>query len=882
MKSPTNTVRLFISFFLFFSVCFINSLKAVNVTPNKSQSALTHNNAVRLKINFNHDWQFSRLDSNKTNQGNESNIKTMYDTSRKDFSSQFLNEYITSGGIASLQIQKEVEKGLEDFKREYPSIENGKWQSVSLPHTAKIEPLESGINQWEGVCYYQKSFSIPAQYKEKRITIEFEGAMQQSDVWINGKMVCQHKGGYTPFSVDLTGLIDYRKENKIVVRLDNRAGKDFPVGKSLKKMGFNYWSGIYRSVFMVVTNPVHITDAVKMNKVAGGGVFFRTPVVTKDSAIILIKTNVINESDRDAKISIRQQLKDKTGRIVATHLSESDKLEKEKDLDVSQQFKLLNPVRWSPDSPSLYTLETTVLADGKVVDVLDQKIGIRKLSFTRDGFKINDIPVYLTGTNRHQDYPYIGNALSKEAQYRDMKKIKEAGFNCVRLSHYPQDPSVYEAADELGLMLLNSIPGWQFFNNNDLFKQRVYRDLRDMIHRDRNHASVVLWEANLNESYPPDAFRMKCHEITHEELPVGEYFTVGETYGAKNTHWDVAMNNWYDPKDDIFRNTIERVQDVQPESPGIIKEYADWEYGGLQSTTRCTRVNGEKALLQALWNTQWEHNSDIGNYGPRTVGDCTWAMFDNNCGGEKNMQEWGIGDIFRTMKFTYFLFRSQLKPFQPIAGVDNAMPVVFIANWWTDTIANTKKKVIVYSNCDKIVLSINGKKVGEKYPDNGPDTPYGAFDKGGDHPFDGGNCNHLVHPPFTFNDISFQTGELKAEGFIHDKKVSEQIVNTPQTPDHIDLKVDLSGRSFSADGADAVFVYASLVDAKGSISCLDNSSLVEFAVSGGAKIIGPSKVKVRGGIATVLVQSNSLTPSVVSVTAKTKSFSQILKFKSIN
>jgi beta-galactosidase len=261
------------------------------------------------------------------------------------------------------------------------------------------------------------------------------------------------------------------------------------------------------------------------------------------------------------------------------------------------------------------------------------------------------------------------------------------------------------------------------------------------------------------------------------------------------------------------------------------------------------------------------------------VGDFTWAMFDNNCGGEKKMQEWGIGDIFRIFKFTHFLFRSQLKPFQKVAGVDNANPVVFIANWWTDKQEGTKDKVIVYSNCDKIVLSINGKKVGEKLPDHGPDTPYGVFDKGGNHPFDGGNCTHLVHPPFTFNDIPFQKGELKAEGFIDDKKVSEQVVNTPGNPTGIRLEVELSGRPLRADRADAVFVYASLVDAKGSIACFDNSSEVEFTTKSGAQIVGPSKVKVRGGIATVLVQSSTLIPGDVSVTAKTNEFSKILKIK---
>ncbi|NWJ51984.1 MAG: DUF4982 domain-containing protein [Bacteroidetes bacterium] len=882
MKKSTPSHLIIFTFLSLFSFCITNSLEAQRVKPDVLHSFQKGSSLAREKINFNHGWSFFRIDSSNIKSGKESSVKTMYDTSRKDFSSQFLNEYISSGGNASQQIHQEVEKAISDFNREYPAIVKQKWQSISLPHTAKIEPLESGINQWEGVCYYRKTFSIPSKYKGKKISIAFEGAMQQSDIWINGKLVSQHKGGYTPFSVDLSELTFDNKLNEVIVRLDNRAGKDFPVGKSLKKNGFNYWSGIYRSVFLQVTNPVHITDAVKMNKVSGGGVFFRTPVVTKDSAVILIKTNVINERANDIKIIVMQELKDKTGKVIAVNLAKDKVIGMGKDIDVSQEFTVLKPILWFPDSPSLYTLETTIFDNGKVVDVLKQRVGIRKLTFSKsEGFKINDTSLYLTGTNCHQDYPYIGNALSKDAQYRDMKKIKEAGFNCVRLAHYPHDPSVYEAADELGLMLLNSIPGWQFFNNNDLFKQRVYRDIRDMIHRDRNHPSVILWEVNLNESYPPDAFRIKSHDIAHEELPSGEYFTTGETYGAKETHWDVAMNNWYDGKDSIFRNTTERVQDVQPNNPGIIKEYADWEYGGLQSTTRCTRANGEKAMLSALWNTQWEHNSDIGNYGPRTVGDCTWAMFDNNCGGEKNMQEWGIADIFRLSKFTHFLFRSQLTPFKTIAGVENYNPVVFIANWWTDKKENEKEKVIVYSNCEKIVLTLNGKKIGEQLPDSGPDTQYGVFDKGGDHPFDGGNCTHLIHPPFTFNDIPFQKGELKAVGYIHNQKVAEQIVFTPQTPISIKLEADFSGRPFKADKADAVFVYASLIDKNGTVACLDNSTDLEFSVTGGAKIIGPSNVKVRAGIATILLQSDTLKPCEVTIVVKSKALTNLVKIKMV-
>jgi len=473
----------------------------------------------------------------------------------------------------------------------------------------------------------------------------------------------------------------------------------------------------------------------------------------------------------------------------------------------------------------------------------------------------------MVGTNRHQDYPFIGVALSKNAHYRDMKKIKEAGYNAVRLAHYPHDPAVYDAADKLGIMLLDGIPGWQFFNDNEIFRERVFRDIRDMIHRDRNHPSIILWEPNLNESYPPDNFRIQCNTLAHDELPAGEYFTTGETYGAQQTNWDVAMNNWYDPQDSVFRNTTERVQDVQPQQPGLIKEYSDWEFGAWASTSRNSRATGEKSMLQGLWNTLWEHNANMANYSPYTVGDFTWAMFDNYISNDRKLYEWGTYDYFRLPKFTNYFFRSQLDPYKTIAGIGKNLPVVFIANWWTPE--SDTKKVVVLSNCDKIILKVNGKTVAEQAPDSGPDTFYGIPEKGG-NPFDGGNCRHLNHPPFTFNKIVFEPGELKAEGFIKGVKVAEQIVRTPEKPVALKLDADLIGKPLKADGADAIFVHASIVDRNGTVACLDNTTEVTFKVSGTAAIVGSAVVKARGGIATVLIQSCTLVPGIVKIEVKAK------------
>jgi beta-galactosidase len=816
--------------------------------------ALAQDGNTGLHLNFNDHWRFTRLESSAPATP-AIRAKGLYDSNRTDFSSQFLNEYVRVSGAASVDVVRaELRAAQEAHAREYPAIAAKAWQDVTLPHSATIEPI--GGPTWQGVSYYRKTFAVPVAWREKRIVIEFEGAMQQSDVWLNGRLVRQHKGGYTPFSADLSAMLAYGKDNELVVRLDNHAGADFPPGKDLQKNGYTYWSGLYRSVRLHVGNWVHISDAVMADQPGGGGVFFRTPEVGAERARAIVKTHVVNQGDATATLAVRQTLLDATGATVLEQLSAAHVVNRGGDVHIVQEFTLDRPALWHPDHPSLYTLRTSLLAGGKAVDQIEQKVGFRHLAFdAKAGFSINGQPLYLVGTNRHQDYPYIGVALSKQSQYRDMLKIKQAGYNAVRLAHYPQDPAVYEAADELGLMLIDCIPGWQFFNNNEIFKQRALRDIRDMIHRDRNHPSIILWEANLNESYPADEFRMLSHQLAHEELPAGEYFTTGETYGAKHTTWDVPMNNWYESPDGVFRDTTERRQDVQPGSPSIIKEYADWEFGGPSSTTRSSRASGEQAMLQGLWNTLWHHNADRANHAS-TVGDFTWAMYDNYISGDDRVLEWGTADYFRLPKFTSYLFPSQADPAKA--------PFLFIANWWAP--GSAKRKVVVLGNTETVVLKVNGRKVGEQGPDHGPDTPYGKAESGG-RPFDGGNASHLAHPPTTFNDVPFEAGELTAQGFVGGVLVAEAVVRTPTVPVALRIAADVGGKAFEADGADAIFVHVALVDANGTVACLDNTSVVNLQVDRGARIVGPGSVKVHGGIASFLVQSASRLPGAVRLRA---------------
>lgn len=244
----------------------------------------------RQKINFNYNWEMFRVDSSKKLK----NIKTVRNST--SFSSQFNQESIKGDDNSPDSIKaREVKTAQTGFDSEYPKIKNLQWEKISLPHPARYEQqLNPGINQFTGICYYRKYFSIPVSYKQKHLYLYFEGAMQTASIWINGKYVTQHQGGYLPFTVQLDNYVNGGNKNEIIVRLDNRDNKNVPPGKPLATLGFLYWSGIYRNVWFIVTNPVHITDPIDANIVAGGGVFVRCENISPKSADLLIKTQIKN------------------------------------------------------------------------------------------------------------------------------------------------------------------------------------------------------------------------------------------------------------------------------------------------------------------------------------------------------------------------------------------------------------------------------------------------------------------------------------------------------------------------------------------------------------------------------------------------------------
>lgn len=795
------------------------------------------------KISFNNHWQFI---------GIEFATKEKIDSTRKlgnKWNDQFLTEEVNISDSGN-KINKNIRELLQPLQHLH-------WKKVQLPHIAFPEPLVI-VKPREGIAWYKKSFHISKSNRHKNISIYFEGAMQVADIWLNGKFIKRNTGGYLPFELDITKLVHFDKVNTIYVRLDNRANPLVPPGKPVQKLDFIYYSGIYRNTWLIIKNPLHISSPIGTETKDGGGIFVSYPQVNTHFANISIQTKIVNHFNNRQSFQLKQILLDKNGINVSTVISGVNTIEAGMQFTANQEMNVKNPALWHPNHPNLYTLQTFVVQKEKIVDSMLTQIGIRSFEISKEkGLLINGIPTRITGTNRHQNYPYIGNAISENANYRDAWLIKNAGMNCVRTGHYPPDPSFLKAADELGLLIVNTIPGWQFYNKDSSFQNHVFSDIRQTIRRDRNHASILLWEVSLNEAYPPAEFR--CQQVTVAKEEWGNrknFYTSGDSY-FKKACYDVPYDDWND--DPGARNNT-----TYPNNAFLIREYGDYEFGGGNSTTRQLRANGQDALLQQAWNLQWEHNKNRKSY-PRAIGDLNWAFFDGLAGLMVGIEGWGVADIFRIPKFSYYFFQSQRDILINKSSLVPTGPMISIAHYWQQP--NKWNNVVVYSNCDEVALYVNDKLIGKQKPDSGPETGYGNNLETGGNPFDAGNANHLNHPPFTFNAIKFIPGTLKAVGYAGEKIVCTDSITTPGNAEKIEIQIAENGKALQANTDDLVFVYASIMDAKNRL--VNNASLpITLKIDGDASIVSPATVNAEAGIASFLLKTNKKTSKLI-LTANT-------------
>jgi beta-galactosidase len=715
------------------------------------------------------------------------------------------------------------------------AFDDSGWERVSLPHSARLEPLVTGPGapQWQGLCWYRKAFALPACASAQQVTLRFEGAMNAAQVYVNGLPAGHFEGGYLPYVMDISSLVRAPGSNIVAVCLDNR---DNPLTgpKPLASLDFNLYSGIYRKASLTLKDKLHITDSILAGQVAGGGVFVTFRAVSKAEAVVQIQTHVKNDGSAPRRCSVRATIVDASGHEVGTQESEPGDISAGSDKASVQRIRLAAPRLWSPQTPNLYQVRTEVVEAGRVVDSAVTRFGIRSLRIDTSGFWLNGERMFLRGANRHQEYPYIGNALSDDAQYRDARKIKEAGFDYVRLSHYPQSPAFLDACDELGLVVMDCLMGWQYFNPDPAFTQLKWKECRQMVRRDRNHPCVVLWEVSLNESAMPPAFVRGANAAAHEEYPGDQCYTCGWAEGY-----------------DVFMQARQHggCRQVR-ECPCLISEYGDWEYfaqdAGLEQekwkqlqpserSSRQLRGDGEQRLVQQALNFQEAHNDNLKT---PAFGDGLWVMFDYNRGYADEVESSGVMDLFRLPKFGYWFFRSQRDADERVAGAPTG-PTVFIANYWSP---DSPLEVRVFSNCEEIGLFLNDRLVQRRLPDSTRAS------------------SQLKHPPFTFSLERFEPGTLRAVGYIQGREAASHERRTPGPPAELDVKLDTSGRPFAAHGKDMAFCYAELKDRAGTVIPTTQVP-VFYGACGDVGLAGENPVLAEAGTATILAQSQTAQPA---------------------
>lgn len=739
---------------------------------------------------------------------------------------------------------------------ERPDFDDSRWQAVSLPHGIERLPMEaSGCVNYQGEVWYRKHFTVDAAWRGQRLELYFEAIMGKSKVWVNGKLVNTHLGGFLPLMSDISNVVNYGGDNVITVLADNSDDPSYPPGKAQDVLDFTYCGGIYRDCWLIKTGKVFITDANEENITAGGGVFVSYGRVSEALTEVNIKAAMRNQSSKDFHGKVEFELQDKTGRKV---WKGSDKVDiaQGKLADVSTLAKLQNVKLWSPDHPILYRLYVRLKnQSGAVVDGYYIRIGLRSIEFKGvDGFWLNGkpYPEPLVGANRHQEFAVIGNALPNSLHWRDAKKLRDAGMRVIRNAHYPQDPAFMDACDELGLFVIENTPGWQFWNNDPSFGQRVYQDIRNIIRRDRNRPSVWMYEPILNETGFPDEFAKKAHDLVHEEYPYPYCYAASDKTARGSDYYDILFTHPQTGDPDYALKTLD------PKKTYFTREWGDNvdDWNSHNSPSRASRAWGEYAMLvqakgyakpdykytsyDALYRTTRQH-----------VGGCLWHSFDHNRGYHPDPFYGGIMDNFRQPKFSYYMFEAQ-RPNKknPDLIADNG-PMVYIANAMTPF---SPADVTVYSNCDSVTLTCGGggKVLTYKNPHTvGMPSPVITFK----------DVFHVMDDKEYTRRGRQDDSYLLAQGFVDGKLVAEHKVMPARRPTHVRLRVDDEGTQLHADGSDMVTVIAEITDDKGTVKRLNNEHIL-FSVEGEGRIVGDAQSftnpeAIQWGSAPVLIQATT-------------------------
>jgi beta-galactosidase len=741
-------------------------------------------------------------------------------------------------------------------------FDDSDWETVSVPHGVKLEPAEaSGCRNYQGVAWYRKHFVVPSD----RAELHFEAIMGKQKIYVNGRLASEHFGGYLPIIVNLReqGL---RKGDACVVAVmtDNSNDKLYPPGKPQYTLDFAYHGGIYRDVWLIGKKDVSISDVITENRVAGGGIFVHYENISELRADVLIDTDLRNTSSHPRHVVVTQTLLDAQGKKVK-EVSSKVSVPAGETAVARQKMVVSKPHLWSPETPYLYKVVTRIKEGKETFDGGMTKIGIRSFEFVDASSQQDKTPGFylngkryrqFVGANRHQDFAYVGNAVPNSQQWRDVVRLKQAGFNIIRTAHYPQDPSFMDACDELGIFIIVATPGWQYWNKNDaIFEERVLQNTREIIRRDRNHPSVLMWEPILNETRYPLEFSLMSLQITKDEYPY-PYRPVA----AADMHSAGVSENY----DVVYGWPGDDEKADKPKQCIFTREFGEYvdDWYAHNNLNRASRSWGEKPQLTqalSLAKTTEEMYRTTGQF----IGGAQWHPFDHQRGYHPDPYWGGIYDAFRQPKTAFYMFAAQ----------NPATPFVHIGHEMTQF---SDADVTVFSNCDSVRLSIYDGEKSWTLPVKGVKDSKLA---NGTPDFAAINANY--HQPVTFKNVwdfweardysytqkNWQKVNMKAEGIVDGKVVCEDIRMPSRRSTKLRLRLDrptqgigtLTDKPLVADGSDFVVVICEVTDDSGHVRRLAKENIV-FSVEGEGEIIGDASINanpraVEWGSAPVLIRS---------------------------
>lgn len=540
---------------------------------------------------------------------------------------------------------------------EAANFDDSSWDRIGLPHSFSIPYFAASNSFYVGYGWYRKRFDVPPDWKEKRLFLDFDGAFQETEIFVNGRKVGAHQGGYTGFEIEITEAVE-PGSNVVAVRVNNRWNP-----RLAPRAGEHQFSGgIYRNVRLVVTDPLHVTWY---------GTAITTPQVSASTGVVNVKTEIVNQSPAPKSCTVRTDVLDPAGQIVATMSARRSIPAGQSTIFDQTSAAIVKPQLWSPEDPALYAVKTTVLDGDRPADDFISPLGFRWFKFTADeGFFLNGEHRYLRGANVHQDHAGWGDAVADSGFSRDVQLIKDAGFDFIRGSHYPHAPAFSAACDRIGLLFWSENCFWgtggfdnpwggsAYPTNPDDeagFEASVRASLRDMIRIHRNHPSVVVWSMDNEVFFSAAAVMPKVRRLlrelvayAHELDPSRPAAIGGAQRGEIDRLGDIAGYNGDGARlfpNPGIANLVSEYGSMMVDRPGLYEP----GWGDLPETP------GADKTKPGSWRLPWRS------------GEVIWCGFDHGSIAGRMFGGMGMVDYFRLPKRQWYWYRNEYRGVPPPA-----------------------------------------------------------------------------------------------------------------------------------------------------------------------------------------------------------------------